>query len=215
MRLVSVNVSRPRLIELSGRRHRSAILKQPAEGSVAVGTLGLAGDEVGSKKHHGGPDQAVYAYTTDDYAWWSTQLGENLGAATFGENLTIEGFASATLFIGDRFRVGRDVLLEVTSPRIPCGTLAGRMGDPQFAKRFAQARRPGPYLRVIATGNVRAGDGVELDTTNRSDVSLLDLIDLFYDRKAPAEALERALAAPVAERARTDLRDRLVRRRAP
>jgi MOSC domain-containing protein YiiM len=170
---------------------------------------------VGSRKHHGGPDQAVYAYTTEDYAWWSKELGEDLDAATFGENLTIQGFASAALFIGDRLRVGRDVLLEVTSPRIPCGTLAGRMGDPQFAKRFAQARRPGPYLRVIATGDVRTGDGVELDTTNRSNLPLLDLVDLFYDRKAPAKALERALAAPVAERARTDLEHRLARRRAP
>jgi MOSC domain-containing protein YiiM len=89
------------------------------------------------------------------------------------------------------------------------------MGDPQFAQRFARARRPGPYLRAIATGDVCAGDGVELDTTHRSDLALLDLVDLFYDRKAPPDALARALAAPVAERARVDLEERLARRRAP
>ena len=215
MRVVSVNVSRPRLVELSGRRHRSAILKQPVTGPVGVGRLGLAGDAVGSKRHHGGPDQAVYAYTTDDYAWWSKELGQEFAPATFGENLTIEGLESATLFIGDRLRVGRDVLLEVTSPRIPCGTLAGRMGDPHFAQRFVRARRPGPYLRVIATGDVEAGDGVALDPAQRSSLALLDLVDLFYDRKAPAAVLVRALEAPVAARARADLEERLARHRAP
>src|SRR4051794_38830966 len=130
MRLLSVNLARPERVVLNGRVRRTAILKRPVAGPVEVGQLGLAGDEVASKKHHGGPDQAVYVYGTDDYAWWGRELGEELAPATFGENLTVEGLRSAELRIGDRLEVGDSVVLEVTAPRIPCETLAGRMEDP-------------------------------------------------------------------------------------
>jgi MOSC domain-containing protein YiiM len=209
MRLVSVNVATPHILELAGRRHRTAIEKVPTLRAVQVGTGGLAGDRVASTRHHGGPDQAVYAYTTEDYAWWSSELGVALAPGTFGENLTVEGLASADLFIGDRLRVGPDVVLEVTSPRIPCATLAARMGDPQFVKRFACAGRPGPYLRVLAVGSLRAGDEVLLDLSNRSHLPILALAELYYDRKASAERLADALRAPIALRARADVEERL------
>ena len=121
MRVVSVNVKLP-------PRGGTAIDKQPQAGPVAVTVDGLAGDGVGNKRHHGGPDQAVYAYGTPDYAWWEAELGRPLAPGTFGENLTIEGLESAELAIGDRL-VAAGVTLEVTSPRIPCATLAARMDD--------------------------------------------------------------------------------------
>jgi MOSC domain-containing protein YiiM len=213
MRLVSVNVALPRTMVLNGRIHHTAIGKQPVGGAVTVHPLGLAGDEVGSPKHHGGNDQAVYVYTVEDYAWWSQELDRELVPGTFGENLTVAGLESGSRRIGDRLRVGGEVVLEVTAPRIPCETLAGRMGDPRFVKRFARALRPGLYVRVIETGSVRAGDTVVLDETSASELLVADLMALHYDRKAPADELERALAAPVAERARQDLEERLARQR--
>ena len=209
MRLSSVNIATPHILELAGRRHRTAIEKVPTLRAVQVGMGGLAGDRVASTRHHGGPDQAVYAYTAEDYAWWSSELGVALAPGTFGENLTIEGLESADLFIGDRLRVGSDVVLEVTSPRIPCATLAARMGDRQFVKRFARARRPGPYLRVLAVGSVRSGDQVALDLSNRSQLPILALAELYYDRKASEERLADALRAPIAIRARADIEERL------
>jgi MOSC domain-containing protein YiiM len=206
MRLVSVNVARPSRVVLSGRVRRTAILKQPVAGPVAVGALGLDGDEVGSKKHHGGPDQAVYAYGTDDYAWWSHELGQELAPATFGENLTVEGLRSGELRVGDRLEVGDTVVLEVTAPRIPCANLAARMGDPSFVKRFASAARPGAYLRVVRPGTVEAGDQVRLVADGALPV--VELLALYFDRKAPPERLAAALAAPVAVRARRDLQAR-------
>jgi MOSC domain-containing protein YiiM len=213
MRLVSVNVALPQTVVLNGRIHHTAIGKQPVTEPVAVRPLGLDGDEVGSPQHHGGPDQAVYVYTVEDYAWWSGELGRELGPGTFGENLTVAGLESASRRIGDRLRVGDEVVLEVTAPRIPCSTLAGRMGDSRFVKRFARALRPGLYVRVIETGDVRAGDPVVLDESGASELPVTELMALSYDRKAPAAALERALAAPVAERARDDLVERLARQR--
>ena len=211
MRIVSVNVARPRLIVLAGRTRKSAIAKVATREEVVITADGLAGDQVEDEENHGGPDQAVYAYSVEDYAWWSAALARELVPGTFGENLTIEGFESGTLDVGDRFRLGGGAVLEVTAPRIPCGTLAGRMDDATFTRRFAQAGRPGPYLRVLEGGTVRVGDAVELELRG-SGVSLLEMVRHFYDPQTPVGMLERALDAPIAIRARDDYRKRIAER---
>jgi MOSC domain-containing protein YiiM len=202
VRLVSVNVGR--IVD------GTAIDKQPIVGPVSVGAEGVAGDEIGSPKHHGGPDQAVYAYGTVDYAWWSAELGRELPPATFGENLTIDGLESGSCSIGDRLAIGT-ALFEVTAPRIPCGTLAARMGDENFARRFRDARRPGIYLRVLQQGVVTVGDPVAFTPAAPGALPLLELQDLFYRRNATKVAIERALAAPIAIRDRQHLERRLAK----
>jgi len=211
MRVASVNVAVPAETDLNGTVLRTAIDKQPVAGPVALGADGLAGDAVASRRHHGGPDQAVYAYGTDDYAWWSAELGRELAPATFGENLTIDGLRSGELAVGDRLEVGADVVLEVTSPRIPCDTLAARMGERRFQRRFAAARRPGVYLRVLAPGAVETGAAVRLAPDTSSPLTVLELQDLFYARDVAPDVLERALTARLAIRARRDLERRLRR----
>ncbi|MEL7208340.1 MAG: MOSC domain-containing protein, partial [Actinomycetota bacterium] len=143
MKLLSVNRSEPREVELAGRTSVTGIVKEPVDGSVSVAAEGLDGDGVGNTKDHGGPDQAVYLYGTEDLDWWSAH-GVDVGPGLFGENLTVTGLASAAIEVGDRFVVG-DVLLEATAPRIPCATLSARVGDGDFKSRFADARRPGVY----------------------------------------------------------------------
>ena len=206
VRLLSVNVAQV--------AHGTAIDKRPVTGSVDIGPEGLAGDEIGSRKHHGGPDQAAYAFGTPDYAWWEAELGALLPPGTFGENLTIEGLESATCSIGDRLAIGT-ALFQVTSPRIPCETLARRMGERGFIRRFRDARRPGVYLRVLQPGAVTAGDVVELAPAPAGALPLLELQDLYYRRQATRDELERALAAPIAVRARRDLERRLAHFREP
>src|SRR4051794_14995109 len=214
MHVISVNVALPHPLDLSGRVQVTGIAKQPVAGPVAVHALGLDGDGVGEPEHHGGADQAVYAYSADDYAWWSEQLGRELAPGSFGENLTIAGLPSAERSVGDRLRIGDEVLLEVTAPRIPCATFSGRMGDPGWVKRFAKARRPGLYLRVLQAGSVRAGDAVELDESCASPIGVVELMRLHYERKLPAARYERALEAPVAARFRAMLEHRVERARA-
>ncbi len=201
MRLVSVNVALP---PTGG----TAINKQPASGPVAVTSDGLEGDGVGDTKHHGGPDQAAYAYGTTDYAWWEQELGRPLRPGTFGENLTIEGLESATLEVGDRIVVGK-VVFEVTSPRIPCATLARRMDDPTFIRRFRGARRPGLYLRVLMPGAIAAGDTVTVERAPSGSLPVLELFDLHYDKQAERGRIERALNAPIDVRSRKVLEARL------
>jgi MOSC domain-containing protein YiiM len=163
--VVSVNVG-PAADFRAGRAKRSAIVKAPVVGPVAVRGVNLDGDEQADLRVHGGPDQAVYAYARASYAWWERELGRALAPGTFGENLTVDGVDVDGAVIGERWAVGTCVL-EVTGPRIPCFKLAARMGEPAFVKRFAAARRPGAYLRVVTEGALAAGD--ELAVVSRPE----------------------------------------------
>ncbi|CAM3963339.1 MOSC domain-containing protein [Deinococcus frigens] len=159
MNLLSVCVGQPHAVR--SKSGWTGIHKQPVNGAVSIGRLGLSGDHILDTENHGGPDQAVYIYTAPDYAFWCAELGRTLEPGTFGENLLFSDLDSAPVRLGQRFGVG-GVLLEVTFARVPCVTLAERMGDPGFVRRFREARRPGMYARVIREGGVRAGDAVTL-----------------------------------------------------
>jgi MOSC domain-containing protein YiiM len=157
--------------------------------------VNVEGDDQADRQHHGGPDQAVYAYARESYAWWEVELGVALAPGTFGENLTLEGIDVDGALIGERWSVGgpEGVLLEVTAPRIPCSKLGKRMGDPRFVKRFAGARRPGAYLRILREGAVQAGDAVEVVERPSHDVTVAVVNEalVFDDALAP-----RLLEAP-------------------
>ena len=159
--VLSVNVGKPRAVEYRGKQVLTSIWKSPVEGRVAVRGTNVAGDEQADPTVHGGVDKAVYAYSREDYDWWGSELSRTLEPGTFGENLTVEGIDPSAAVIGERWRAG-SALLEVSEPRFPCFKLGIRMGDPRFLKRFAKARRPGSYLRIIEEGEVGAGDRIEV-----------------------------------------------------
>jgi MOSC domain-containing protein YiiM len=122
---------------------------------------GVVGDDVVSRKHHGGSRQAVYAVAREELDWWGTELGRDLADGMFGENLTTEGLDVDGAVVGERWRVG-SALLEVTGPRIPCATFAAWMGERAWVRRFTERGRTGAYLAVVEPGVVRAGDAVEV-----------------------------------------------------
>jgi MOSC domain-containing protein YiiM len=169
--LISVNVGRKRLVLYNGGPISTAIWKKPVDGRVEVRGINLAGDDQADRTVHGGVDKAVYAYSREDYDWWEGELGEPLEAGTFGENLTVGGIDPTAAVIGERWRVG-SVLLEVSEPRFPCFKLGIRMGDPRFLKRFALARRPGTYLRIVEEGELGAGDEIEVVSTPAHGVTI-------------------------------------------
>jgi MOSC domain-containing protein YiiM len=160
-RLVSVHVGRPRLVPASRTSVRTAIWKNPVAGRVAVRGVNLAGDDQADRSVHGGPDKAVYAYAQEEIQVWTDELGRDLGEAAFGQNLTTRGVAVSSAVIGERWRVGT-TLLEVAQPRVPCHKLALRFGEAGFVKRFAQAARPGAYLRIVEEGELAAGDAIDV-----------------------------------------------------
>ena len=139
----------------------SAIGKSAVAGRVVVRGVNLAGDEQADLRVHGGPDKAIYAYSSEDTAWWASVLGRELGPGAFGENLTTIGVDVSGAVIGERWRIG-STELEVCQPRQPCYKLGIAFGDPGMVRRFAHAGRPGAYLRILQEGELGAGDEVEI-----------------------------------------------------
>ncbi|MFI7328822.1 MOSC domain-containing protein [Streptomyces rubiginosohelvolus] len=172
MKLLTVNIGRLRPnARTDGPNGLSGIDKRPVEGPVevrdpgpkGVGGSGLAGDAVSDLRHHGGSDQAVYAFAREDLDAWERELGgRTLANGVFGENFTTLGLDVSGALIGERWRVGADLVLEVTSGRIPCRTFAEHVGEQGWVKRFTQRGVTGAYLRVIEPGTVRAGDPVAI-----------------------------------------------------
>ncbi|MCY3944908.1 MAG: MOSC domain-containing protein [Anaerolineaceae bacterium] len=172
MQLHSVNVGVPVTVPARGGLLRTGIYKRPVTGRVRLGPTNLEGDGQADLQHHGGPHQAVYAYSRDHYAWWAQQLErDDLTPGHFGENLTIGGLDEDAVCIGDVWRVG-ETLLQVSQPRIPCHKLAHRMGLPGFVRTFTQSERCGCYLRVLQTGKLGAGDRVSLTEREEQPMSV-------------------------------------------
>jgi MOSC domain-containing protein YiiM len=185
----SVNVSPARTIRIDGKRVATAIMKTPVTGSVAVRGVNVAGDDQADRRVHGGPDRAVYAYATSDYAWFSERLGRELTPGTFGENLTLDGTDVTGAKIGEEWRVGT-TLLRVTGTRVPCFKLAHVMGDAAFIRTFAEALRPGAYLRILEEGAFAAGDPVTIVARPDHDVTIAEMTRIvLFERDRAAELL--------------------------
>ncbi|MGD9695276.1 MAG: MOSC domain-containing protein [Thermoleophilia bacterium] len=213
MRIISVNVGRPRELRRDDVAVLSGIVKEPVEGPVAVGRTNLDGDGQADLSVHGGPDKAVYAYPAEHYPHWRDHLdADEMPWGFFGENLTIEGALETDVWIGDLFRAG-SALLEVTQPRIPCHKLALRVGDAAFGAPFLRSGRTGFYLRVREEGTLRAGVPLAREGRGEGALSVVAVGRLFAGAGTPAE-LERAAAVPALSAAWIDtLRARAASRR--
>ncbi|MGK5673723.1 MOSC domain-containing protein [Micromonospora sp. URMC 106] len=161
-RLASVNLGVVTEAEWAGDASgRSGIDKRPVQGPVLLRADGVAGDFIGERAQHGGPDQAVYAYAEEDAGWWAAEIGRAIRPGGFGENLTTYAVDVTGAVIGEQWAIG-SALLQVTKPRTPCTTFAGFWGVPDLIKRFTVRATPGAYLRVLREGEVGAGDPVEV-----------------------------------------------------
>ncbi|WP_329135573.1 MOSC domain-containing protein [Streptomyces sp. NBC_01476] len=215
MHVLSVNVGRPRpnpwkRVALTG------IDKRPVGGPVEVtvpgpkgdGSVGLAGDHAYDVKHHGGADQAVYAYAREDLDAWESELGRTLAGGSFGENLTTTGIDVNSALIGERWRVG-STLLEVSCPRVPCATFAGWLDEGGWLGRFTRAAVPGAYLRVLEPGRITAGDPIEVVSRPGHEVTVAVSFRAITTEPGLLPLLVDLAAFPAAERAA--IRDRLTR----
>jgi MOSC domain-containing protein YiiM len=140
----------------------TAIDKRPVDRPLRVRRLGLHGDVQADRKYHGGDDQAVYAYAEEDAEAFARDLDRPIPPGLFGENLRTRGIDVSGAVVGERWRVGERVVLEVTSPRIPCGVFERRMGVKGWQRRFTERGAPGTYFRVVRAGDVQAGDAIEV-----------------------------------------------------
>ena len=205
--LESINVGQAETISRVGKSYSSGICKRPVDGPAYLGEAGVRGDEIVNTEHHGGADQAIYAYSADDYDWWSRETDREYPPGLFGENLTIRGMPS-DMNVGDRLLIG-EVVLEATAPRIPCGTFAARMQDPGMGLAFRQAEKPGVYLRVLNSGEVSPGDTVTFVEIQSNTVSIVELFRFYYALRHDQATLQRYLEAPLAIRFRQKIEKRL------
>ncbi len=192
MKIISVNVGMPRLVEYNGEPAATAIYKAPVAGRVRVNQLNLEGDAQADLRVHGGASKSVYAYPSEHYDFWRNELPEtDIPTAIFGENLTTKGLLETEVCAGDKFRVGTAEFV-VTEPRFPCFKLGIRFGRKDIIRRFQKSRRSGFYLSVAKTGELEAGDSIEFVERDENRVTIEELVRL-HDDKNDLEIARRAL----------------------
>jgi MOSC domain-containing protein YiiM len=196
MKLLSVNVGLPREIEWKGKIVRTSIFKRPIAGRVRASTLNLEGDQQSDLTVHGGIHKAVYAYPSEHFTFWRTELpGMDLPWGVFGENFTTEGLLEETLHIGDRLRVGSAEFV-VTQPRMPCFKLGIRFNRSDMVKRFLQSGRTGFYFAVLKEGEVAAGDSIEGLERDKHNVPVADIVNLYRGDAGNEDLLRRVSELP-------------------
>ena len=195
MKLLSVNVSKPKTVRWQGRVIRTGICKEPVSGRVKVGRLNLEGDGQADLRVHGGEDKAVYAYPVEHYRSWEDELGRSLPFGQFGENLTVEGLSEDRVEIGDIYRIGT-ARLQISQPRTPCHKLGARMDSEEFPRRFLESGRSGFYLRVLGEGELGAGDSIRLESRETESLTILAVCRLLHFEPADPSLLGRASELP-------------------
>lgn len=193
MKIISLNVSLPRIVEYNGEPVATGIFKEPVQKPLMLRTLNLDGDRQADSSVHGGVNKAVYAYPSEHYEFWRKELPEmHLPYGMFGENFTTEGLCEDGINVGDRFRAGEAELI-ATQPRLPCYKLGIKFGRSDIIKRFLRSRRTGFYFAVVKEGMVAAGDKIELLSRDPSDLTITDIVRLFAFEKHDVETMRRAM----------------------
>ncbi|MEP6570842.1 MAG: MOSC domain-containing protein [Acidobacteriota bacterium] len=193
MKIISLNVGRPRLVMSNDSPVSTGIFKDPVPGAVMLRTLNLDGDRQADLTVHGGISKAVYAYPIEHYTFWKRELPElELLYGMFGENFTTEGLFEDTVNVGDHFRVGKAELM-ATEPRLPCYKLGIKFGRTDIIRRFLQSRRTGFYLAVVKEGEVKAGDSLELVSRDANNITIADITRLYAFEKDDLQTLRRVV----------------------
>ena len=194
VKLISLNVARPRLAVYQGMTLNTGIFKKPVSGRVMLRTLNLDGDRQADLSVHGGPYKAVYAYPSEHYEYWRGELpGIDLPWGAFGENFTTQGLAEVDVQIGDVLKVG-SVVVMVRQPRMPCYKLAAKFQRDDIIERFLASGRSGFYFSVEQEGEVGEGDSIEFVARNQDGISIIEMNQLFVRDKYNRALLQKAIA---------------------
>ena len=194
MKLISLNVARPRLMVYKGQSINTGIFKEPVSGAVTLRTLNLDGDRQADLSVHGGPYKAVYGYPSEHYEFWRQELPEaSLSWGALGENFTTEGLLENDLHVGDRWQIGAAIVM-IRQPRTPCYKLAAKFQRDDMIERFLHSGRSGFYFSVEQEGAVQAGDAFEFLSRDAKAITITELNRLYVDDRYNRELLDKALA---------------------
>ncbi|MEL6837692.1 MAG: MOSC domain-containing protein [Pseudomonadota bacterium] len=206
MEILSIQIGKPE--KTPAKTGLTGHFKKPVEGPVAVGLMGLAGDAICDLDNHGGVDQAVYMFGQPDLDWWAKELNRDIPPGFFGENLVISDLVTASLAIGDILTLG-DVVLQITSPRIPCATYAAHIGDGRAIKQFYAAERPGAYARVLKEGHVSKGMPVTLQPYDGDRITVVENMRAYRMKFKDEAFLRRTLHVPAHHKLHALAKERL------
>ena len=197
MKLLSINVSKPKPIEYNGKTVYTGIFKEPVSGTVMLRESNIDGDGQGDLKVHGGTYKAIYGYPYEHYSHWQQELDrDDLSYGQFGENLTVSGMLEEEIHIGDIFQIGSDVKLQITQPRVPCFKLGYKMGLPEFPKQFLESRRVGFYFRVLEEGLITANAPISRIEVASEQMSVAEILNLRYFDTNNHKQIEKARKLP-------------------
>ncbi len=188
MKVLSIQVGKPKTIQYQGKEVSTGIFKEPVNGPIMLNFLNLEGDGQADLRVHGGKDKALYAYSYDAYAsWQKLRPQDTFSYGAFGENLCFETLPENKMYIGDTYELG-DAIVQVAQPRFPCYKLSIKFNDPKILKQFMQSGRPGVYFRVLKEGLINVGDSLKLIQQEKVHLSITDLLALY---KNPIDDSER------------------------
>jgi len=200
MKIVSLNVGKPRTVHYVNRDVTTGIFKSPVQGPLLLRRLNLDGDHQVDLENHGGRNKAVYAYPSEHYEFWRKEFPDmDLPWSMFGENLTTEGLREEDACIGDHYRIG-EAVVAVTQPRIPCYKLRIRFGRPDIVKRFLASRRSGIYFSVKEEGLANTGDTIERIHENELRISIADVNRVYVHARENTELLREIVRAEILPR---------------
>ena len=196
MKLLSVNVSKPKLRRFGFKFVTTAFLKKPVYGNITVNKGNIQGDKQADLMNHGGTDKAVYGFSPHHYDYWKQQLNlDQIDFGKFGDNLSISGLDEANIAIGDRLQIN-DCVLEVSQPRIPCYKISFEFKDMSMLNKFIAYAHTGVYFRVIQTGTITANSEVTIIHKHPANVTIKNLFRAYFDSKFPNQ--EKVMRAAVA-----------------
>ena len=212
MKLLSVNVSKPKLKRFRFKFVTTAFLKKPVDGNSFVNTTNIQGDKQADLMNHGGDDKAIYAFSPDHHDYWKKALNlDHIAFGKFGENLSISGLDEADIAIGDKLQIN-DCLLEVSQPRIPCYKISFEVKDTSMLNKFIAHAHTGVYFRVIQTGTISPNSEVEIIYKHPANITVKDLFRAHFDSKFPNQEKVMRAAVDILELAdawKTKVADRL------
>jgi len=193
VKLISLNVGKPKLIEYKGETIETGIFKSPVSGPIQLRTLNLDGDRQADLSVHGGPYKAVYAYPSEHYPFWRHELpGIEFPTAAFGENFATSGLSEDELHVGDRFQIGSAVIM-VRQPRMPCYKLAAKFQRDDIIERFVESGRSGIYFSVEKEGQVAPGDSFKLLNRAPDGITIAEMNRIIVADRYNRDLLEKAL----------------------
>ncbi|MFN1834471.1 MOSC domain-containing protein [Balneola sp. MJW-20] len=196
MKIESIHIGRTKEVVHNNESIRTGIFKELVFGAQFVTKTGIRGDEQANLKVHGGIYKAVYAYPSEHYEFWKSKRPDlEFSPGRFGENLCVSGMDENEVCVGDEFQVG-EVILKVTTPRMPCSKLGIKMGDMGFVKEFLQAERSGFYFSVLKEGEIEAGENISKIGDDGHGLSIKECVQLFTERKKDKELLNKAISCP-------------------